>query len=53
MADMAEFMANAGALSAATYHASAACSVATSKGQLAAGYDADILAVDGRPRKAS
>ncbi len=49
IADMAEFMGNAGALSAATYHAAAACNVAARKGQLAAGYDADILAVDGNP----
>jgi imidazolonepropionase-like amidohydrolase len=47
IADMAEFLGNAGALSAATYHAAAACSLADRKGRLAPGFDADILAVDG------
>jgi imidazolonepropionase-like amidohydrolase len=46
---MAEFMGNAGALSAATHHAAAACNLAGRKGRLAPGFDADILAVDGNP----
>jgi imidazolonepropionase-like amidohydrolase len=37
------------ALRLATSTAAAACGLATSKGQLAAGFDADILAVDGNP----
>jgi imidazolonepropionase-like amidohydrolase len=49
IADMAEFMGNAGALSAATCHAAAACHLAGRKGRLAPGFDADILAVDGNP----
>jgi imidazolonepropionase-like amidohydrolase len=49
IADMARFMGNAGALSAATYHAAEACSLAGRKGRLAAGFDADILAVAGNP----
>jgi imidazolonepropionase-like amidohydrolase len=49
IADMAEFLGNAGALSAATYHAAAACNLAGRKGRLAPGFDADILAVDGNP----
>ena len=49
IADMAQFMGNAGALSAATYHAAAACHLADRKGRLAPGFDADILAVDGNP----
>ena len=46
---MAQFMGNAGALSASTYHAAAACNLADRKGRLAPGFDADILAVDGNP----
>ena len=46
IADMAQFLGNAGALSAATYHA-AACNLADRKGRLAPGFDADILAIDG------
>ena len=42
-------MGNAQALSAATCHAAAACGLAGRKGRLAAGFDADILAVDGDP----
>jgi imidazolonepropionase-like amidohydrolase len=49
IADMAEFLGNAGALSASTYHAAAACRVADHKGRLGPGFDADILAVDGNP----
>ena len=49
IADMAKFLGNAGALSAATYHAAAACNLAGRKGRLAPGFDADILAVDGNP----
>jgi imidazolonepropionase-like amidohydrolase len=49
LADMAEFMGNAGALSGATYHAAAACNLADRKGRLAPGFDADILAVAGNP----
>jgi imidazolonepropionase-like amidohydrolase len=49
VADMAEIMGNAEALSAATYHAAAACRLGDRKGRLAAGFDADILAVDGDP----
>lgn len=49
IADMAEFLGNAGALSASTYHAAAACNLADRKGRLAPGFDADILAVDGNP----
>jgi imidazolonepropionase-like amidohydrolase len=49
IADMAQFLGNAGALSASTYHAAAACNLADRKGRLAPGFDADILAVDGNP----
>jgi imidazolonepropionase-like amidohydrolase len=49
IADMAQLMGNAGALSASTYHAAAACNLADRKGRLAPGFDADILAVDGNP----
>ena len=49
IADMAEFLGNAGALTAATHRAAAACNLAGRKGQLAPGFDADILAVDGNP----
>jgi len=49
IADMAEFLGNAGALSAATCHAAAACHLAGRKGRLAPGFDADILAVAGNP----
>jgi imidazolonepropionase-like amidohydrolase len=49
IADMAQFMGNAGALSASTYHAAAACNLADRKGRLAPSFDADILAVDGNP----
>jgi imidazolonepropionase-like amidohydrolase len=49
IADMAQFMGNAAALSASTYHAAAACRVADRKGRLAPGFDADILAVAGNP----
>jgi imidazolonepropionase-like amidohydrolase len=49
IADMAEFLGRAGALSASTYHAAAACHLADRKGRLAPGFDADILAVDGNP----
>jgi imidazolonepropionase-like amidohydrolase len=49
IADNAELMGNANALSAATYHAAAACHLADRKGRLAPGFDADILAVDGDP----
>ena len=37
------------ALRLATSTAAAVCGLATSKGRLAPGYDADILAVDGDP----
>jgi imidazolonepropionase-like amidohydrolase len=47
--DMAQFLGNAGALSASTYHAAAACNLADRKGRLAPGFDADIVAVDGNP----
>jgi Amidohydrolase family len=46
---MAEFLGNVGALSAATYHAAAACNLARRKGQLSPGLDADIVAVQGNP----
>ncbi len=49
IADMAQFMGAAAALSASTYHAAAACNLAGRKGRLAPGFDADILAVDGNP----
>ena len=49
IADTAQVMGNAQALSAATCHAAAACGLAGRKGRLAAGFDADILAVDGDP----
>jgi imidazolonepropionase-like amidohydrolase len=49
IADMAQFMGNAAALSASTYHAAAACHIADRKGRLAPGFDADILAVAGNP----
>ncbi|HEY5985917.1 MAG TPA: amidohydrolase family protein [Streptosporangiaceae bacterium] len=49
IADMAQLMGNAEALAAATYHAAAACNVADRKGRLAAGFDADIVAIDGDP----
>jgi len=49
IADMAQFMGNAGALLAATQHAAAACNLADCKGRIAPGFDADILAVDGNP----
>ena len=49
VADTAQVMGNAQALSAATFHAAAACDLAGRKGRLAAGFDADILAVDGDP----
>ena len=49
IADMAQFLGNAGALSASTYHAAAACNLADRKGRLAPGFDADIFAVDGNP----
>jgi cytosine/adenosine deaminase-related metal-dependent hydrolase len=39
----------AGALTAATSRAAAACHLADRKGQLAPGFDADILAVQGNP----
>lgn len=42
-------MAPATALRLATSTAAAACGLATSKGRLAPGFDADILAVDGNP----
>lgn len=42
-------MTPAGALRAATSLAAAACGLGDRKGRLAAGYDADILAVDGDP----
>jgi cytosine/adenosine deaminase-related metal-dependent hydrolase len=49
IADIAEFLGNAGALSAATCHAAAACNLADRKARLAPGFDADILAVEGNP----
>lgn len=49
IADTAQVMGNAQALSAATCHAAAACGLADRKGRLAAGFDADIVAVDGDP----
>ncbi len=49
IADMAQFLGNAGALTAATSHAAAACHLAGRKGQIAPGFDADILAVHGNP----
>jgi imidazolonepropionase-like amidohydrolase len=49
IADMAQFLGNAGALSAATCHAAAACNLADRKGRLAPGFDADILVVNGNP----
>jgi imidazolonepropionase-like amidohydrolase len=49
IADMAQFLGNAGALTAATHRAAAACNLAYRKGQLAHGFDADILAIDGNP----
>src|SRR6266568_7178977 len=42
-------LADAGALTAATSHAAAACHLAGRKGQIAPGFDADILAVHGNP----
>jgi imidazolonepropionase-like amidohydrolase len=53
IADMAEFLGNAGALSAATCHAAAACNLADRKARLAPGFDADILAVEGNPSPTS
>ena len=47
--DMAQFLGNAGALSALIYHAAAACNLADRKGRLTPGFDADIVAVDGNP----
>jgi imidazolonepropionase-like amidohydrolase len=49
IADVAGLIGAAEALSAATCHAAAACNVADRKGRLAAGFDADIVAVDGNP----
>ena len=49
IADMAECLGNAGALSAATCHAAATCNLADRKARLAPGFDADILAVEGNP----
>jgi imidazolonepropionase-like amidohydrolase len=42
-------MTPAAALRLATSTAAAACGLATSKGRLAPGFDADIIAVDGNP----
>jgi hypothetical protein len=52
IADMAEFLGNAGALSASTYHAVTACSVADHKGRLAR-LHADILAPTATPSPTS
>jgi imidazolonepropionase-like amidohydrolase len=49
IADMAQFLGNAGALAAATDHAAAACDLSSRKGKIAPGCDADILAVDCNP----
>ena len=49
IADMAESLGNAGALSASTHHAGAARNLAGRKGRLPPGFDADILIVDGNP----
>jgi hypothetical protein len=49
VAGTAQIMGDAEALSAATYHAAAACNLGDRKGRLAPGLDADILAVEGIP----
>jgi imidazolonepropionase-like amidohydrolase len=49
IADMAQFLGNAGALTAATRQAAGACNLTGRKGRIASGHDADILAVDGNP----
>ena len=49
VADLTQAMSNSAALSAATYHAAVACNLADRKGRLTAGFDADIIAVDGDP----
>lgn len=49
VADAARVMGNAAALAAATAIAAAACGLGHRKGRVAAGYDADLLAVAGDP----